>query len=81
VFAGVSDEDLLNYGIPSEWLEAYHSTEDTLFDLTDHLRAAQKRPLELATGGKPQIPQNINTDPFSSHPDAQRFRVLTNVKN
>ncbi len=50
--------------------------------LTDHLPAeAAEALLELATGGKPRVPQPaaVVTNPFD-HPDAQRrFRILTNV--
>ena len=38
LFAGISDDELLGYGIPTEWLKDIHyATEDTLFDLADHL--------------------------------------------
>ena len=84
LFAGVSDDDLLSYGIPAEWLKDVHyATEDTLFDLADHLpQEATEALLELATGGKPQrpIPVAVDINPFD-HPDAQRrFRVMSNVE-
>jgi hypothetical protein len=83
LFADVSDEYLLGYGVPSEWLKDVHdSTEDTILDLADHLpREAAEALLDLAIGIKPQIPQVISKDidPFD-HPDAQcRFRVMNNV--
>ncbi len=82
LFAAISAEDLLAYGVPPEWLDdAQAATEDTLFDLADHLpQEAAEALLELATGGKPQKPIAIpdDTDPFK-HPDAQRrFRVMSN---
>ena len=55
----------------------------TLLTLTDHLPAeAAEALLELATGGKPRVPQPavVAANPFE-HPDAQRrFRVMTNVE-
>jgi hypothetical protein len=83
-FAGMSDDDLLGYGLPAEWLiDIKKATEDTLLALTDHLPAeAAEALLELATGGKPRTPQPAVTtaNPFD-HPDAQRrFRVMANVE-
>jgi mRNA-degrading endonuclease RelE of RelBE toxin-antitoxin system len=56
IFAGTSDEDLLAYGVPSEWFgDVKRATEDTLLALADHLPAeAAEALLELATGGKPR---------------------------
>jgi UvrD-like helicase C-terminal domain/AAA domain len=84
LFAGISDDTLLAHGVPSEWLGAVgQATEDTLFDIADHLpQEAAEALLNLATGGTPAIPPSVpaTADPFS-HPDAQRrFRVLTNVE-
>jgi superfamily I DNA/RNA helicase len=84
LFAGMSDDELLGYGIPTEWLnDVKKSNEDTLLALTDHLPAeASEALLELATGGKPRITQPTATvvNPFE-HPDAQRrFRVMANVE-
>lgn len=84
VLGGVSDEELLGYGVPAEWLDdARSATEDSLLVLADHLPAeAAEALLELATGGKPRVPQPVlaATSPFD-HPDAQRrFRVMTNLE-
>lgn len=84
LFAKKSDEELLGYGVPPEWLEDVRAaTEDTLLALTDHLPAeAAEALLELATGGKPRVPEPAlaTVSPFE-HPDAQRrFRVMTNVE-
>jgi mRNA-degrading endonuclease RelE of RelBE toxin-antitoxin system/Rad3-related DNA helicase len=84
IFAGLSDDEILGYGIPAEWLkDVKEATEDTLLALTDHLPAeAAEALLELATGGKPRVAQLAATEanPFN-HPDAQRrFRVMTNVE-
>ena len=84
IFAGASDDELLSYGVPAEWLnDVKKATEDTLLTLADHLPAeAAEALLELATGGKPRVPQPavVAANPFD-HPDAQRrFRVMTNVE-
>src|SRR5438552_2025084 len=84
LFAGISDDQLLNYGVPTEWLnETREATEDTVLGLSDHLPAeAAEALLELATGGKPAVAPVIPSDvsPFA-HPDAQRrFRVMANVE-
>ena len=84
IFADISDDELLGYGVPAEWLDdVKKATEDTLLALTDHLPAeAAEALLELATGGKPRVPQPAvaAANPFD-HPDAQRrFRVMANVE-
>jgi mRNA-degrading endonuclease RelE of RelBE toxin-antitoxin system len=84
LFAGKSDDELLGYGVPAEWLnDVKQATEDTLLGLTDHLPAeAAEALLELATGGKPRMLHLATAleTPFD-HPDAQRrFRVMTNVE-
>ena len=84
VFTLTSDDELLGYGVPAEWLaDVKMATEDSLLALTAHLPAeAAEALLELATGGTPRIPKAAAaaSNPFD-HPDAQRrFRVLTNVE-
>ena len=83
LFDDVTDDDLIGFGMPAEWLDDVRgATEDTLFDLADHLPAeAAEALLELATGGTPCQPVHVASDfdPFE-HPDAQRrFRVMTDV--
>ena len=80
LFADKVDDELLGYGVPSDWLEdAKSATEDTLLELADHLPAeAAEALLELATGGTPPFPMLLpaTADAFS-HPDAERrFRVM-----
>ena len=84
IFSEMSDEELLGYGVPVDWLADVKSvTEDTLLDLTDHLPSeAAEALLELATGGKPRPPEPIivKANPFD-HPDAQRrFRTMTDIE-
>jgi hypothetical protein len=84
LFASTSDEELLGYGVPAEWLnDVRQATEDSLLLLADRLPGeAAEALLEVATGGKPRVVQPATpvTNPFD-HPDAQRrFRVMTNVE-
>ena len=84
LFAKKSDDELLGYGVPAEWLnDVRQATEDNLLLLAERLPAeAAEALLELATGGKPRVVQLVApvTNPFD-HPDAQRrFRVMTNVE-
>jgi len=80
LFARKSDEELLGYGVPPEWLaDVRLVTEDTYLELADHLPAeAAEALLELAVGGTPQtapVPAAV-LDPFD-HPDAmRRFRLM-----
>ncbi len=83
LFTGLSDEDLLGYGVPSAWLaDVRASDEDSLLGLADHLPSeAAEALLELATGGRPKRPLHaqVGADPFA-HPDAQRrFRLMTDA--
>jgi superfamily I DNA/RNA helicase len=81
--AAASDEQLLSYGVPTEWLsDVRQADEDGLLALAQHLPAeAAEAILELATGGTPRPAQPVAVaDPFT-HPDAQRrFRVMTSVE-
>jgi superfamily I DNA/RNA helicase/mRNA-degrading endonuclease RelE of RelBE toxin-antitoxin system len=84
LYAHLTDEILLGYGVPVEWLgDVRQATEDSILKLADHLPSeAAEALLELATGGTPKIPQPTPTgaNPFT-HPDAlRRFRVMNDVK-
>ena len=84
LFADVSEDALLAYGVPAEWLaDVLHANEDTLLELADHLPSeAAEALLDLATGVAPKIAKPVTggADPFT-HPDAQRrFRVMANVE-
>ena len=83
VLAAHSDDELLGYGVPAEWIsDVKAASGQALLALSEHLPAeAAEAVLELATGGKPRVapPVAAETSPFD-HPDAQRrFRVMTNV--
>jgi hypothetical protein len=84
LFPGITDEEFLTYGVPVDWLaDVRAATEDTLFDIAEHLpREAAEALLDLATGTKPQIAAVTapSVSPFE-HPDAQRrFRVMDDVE-
>lgn len=81
LLAEISDDQLLSYGVPADWLaDAKAVDEDTLFDLVERLpQEAGEALLELATGGVPQpaVATTVEDDPFE-HPDAERrFRLMT----
>ena len=82
--AGVVREDLLNYGVPDQWVDdCLAADEDGLLAIADRLPAeAAEALLTLATGGKPEpaVVAADSADPFE-HPDAlRRFRVLDNAE-
>lgn len=84
LFAMISDETLLGYGVPAEWLPDVRSaTEESVLDLAPHLPAeAAEALLDLATGATPKPPDRVpaGADPFA-HPDAlRRFCMMTNVE-
>jgi mRNA-degrading endonuclease RelE of RelBE toxin-antitoxin system len=69
IFADRSEDELLGYGVPPEWLkDVKAATEDTLLVVADHLPAeAAEALLELATGGKPRVfeaPKEIVSHPL-----------------
>ena len=83
LFAEKSDDELLGYGVPTEWLEdVRQADEDSLLTLAEHLpQEAAEALLELAVGGTPEVVMSIpaDADPFE-HPDAlRRFRVMSDV--
>jgi mRNA-degrading endonuclease RelE of RelBE toxin-antitoxin system len=84
LFATVSDDDLLGYGVPIEWLpEVRRANEDSILEIAGHLPAeAAEALLNLATGVTPPVAAYWITgaNPFA-HPDAlRRFRVMANVE-
>ncbi|MYA35518.1 MAG: AAA family ATPase [Gammaproteobacteria bacterium] len=83
LFADVSDEELLAYGVPSDWIQEIRkvTSDDEALDVAGHLpEEASEALLKIATGDKPPIPARVSADidPFE-HPDAKRrFRVMAN---
>lgn len=83
LFSNLRKFELMAFGVPEDWVnDVRNATEDTLFDIIEHLpQEAQEALLKLAVGEKPEPPAPApeDADPFK-HPDAQRrFRVLTNA--
>jgi superfamily I DNA/RNA helicase/mRNA-degrading endonuclease RelE of RelBE toxin-antitoxin system len=83
LFAQRTDDELLGYGVPAEWLaDVRAADEDGLMALAEHLpKEAAEALLELATGGSPAVAPvaPLGANPFD-HPDAQRrFRVMHDV--
>jgi mRNA-degrading endonuclease RelE of RelBE toxin-antitoxin system len=82
LFANLSEDQLLGYGVPPEWLgDVRNANEDSILELAGHLPSeAAEALLNLATGVTPQAihPVVAEANPFE-HPDAQRrFRVMNN---
>ena len=95
IFDHLSDDDLLGYGVPPEWLDDVRKAdEDSVLALVGHLPGEAAEALfELATGGTPApraVPVTEAVTPGQepptfavglSHPDAQRrFRVMSSVE-
>jgi hypothetical protein len=82
LFSDTTDDALLSYGVPAEWLDDVRAAdEDSLLFLAERLPAeAAEALLELATGGTPRMARAPAATPFD-HPDARRrFRVMANVE-
>ncbi len=83
-FKDYSNDDLLQWGVPTDWLDDVRQADETrLLNLADHLPSeAADALLELATGGTPDNPEPVASgeDPFA-HPDAQRrFQLIHSNK-
>jgi len=84
LFANLSDNKLLGYGVPSEWLSDVRSAnEDTLLELADHLPTeAAEALLDLATGATPVIARlpsvapSLRPDVSPQHPPMPPFRPV-----
>jgi hypothetical protein len=83
LFFHLSDDELLGYGVPPEWLNDVHqvTTEDEFLALAHHLPdEAAYALLQLATGDKPRVAERavVAASPFD-HPDAKRrFLMIAN---
>lgn len=83
LFDGIDDDQLLEYGVPPEWIcDVKGCDEDSILEVSDHLPAeAAEALLEIAVGGTPRVPVVTPQDsnPFD-HPDAQRrFRTMLDI--
>lgn len=84
LLASATDEELLAYGVPDEWLnDVRNASEDAILDIATHLPGeAAEAVLGLATGTKPAAAQQSapHADPFA-HPDAlRRFRTMSDIE-
>lgn len=83
-FKEYSDDDLLQWGVPTDWLnDVREADENQLLSIAGLLPSeAGDALLELATGGSPTKPEPVASgeDPFT-HPDAQRrFQLIHSDK-
>lgn len=85
-FAVLSDDDLLNVGVPRDWLNAVRSADEASVDglFTSLPDEAAEALLDFATGGRLQdhiaMRAGPGTDPFA-HPDAlRRFRAVEGIE-
>ena len=84
LFSDKSDDELLCYGIPSDWLSDVKSAdEDSILDLAVHLPAeAAEALMDLAVGKTPRVQYCADgkANPFD-HPDAKRrFRIIEDIE-
>jgi len=84
LFLKLSEEDLLNVGVPQDWVEdVRNASEDNFFDLADYIPdEAIEALMDYVVTGQIVVPGEAEpgSDPFA-HPDAQRrFRVMDNVE-
>src|SRR5262249_6429483 len=58
LFANLTEEELLGYGVPADWIaDVSAADEDSILDLADHLpQEASEALLEYATGGPKPAP-------------------------
>jgi mRNA-degrading endonuclease RelE of RelBE toxin-antitoxin system len=78
LFAGTSEDVLLGYGVPAEWLnDVRQATEESLLVLAGHLpEEAAEALLELATGGKPRSARLAGAIYYSRSVDAERSDLM-----
>ena len=77
LFAGLSEDALLDVGVPADWIAEVRSwTEERFYEIGDRLPAeASEALLDYAATGQLPTPQPATADPFV-HPDTLR-RVQT----
>ncbi len=83
-FVEKSDDELLCYGVPPEWLgDVKSADEDSLLDLSVHLpEEAAEALLDIATGRLPRAGYCASPKANAfEHPDAKRrFRMIKNIE-
>ena len=79
LFEDLTDSDLLDYGVPAEWLDdVRNANEDGLLELAEHLPGeAAEALLELAVGVTPQAaqPVGVSEDPVRYTEKISKARV------
>jgi hypothetical protein len=84
LFAATSDDELLCYGVPSDWLNDVKSAdEDSILDISTHLPVeAAEALLDIATGRTPHARYCASPKANAfDHPDAKRrFRIVKNIQ-
>ena len=74
IFASETDETLLSWGVPVDWLATVRqATDDTVLDIAGHLPdEAQEALLAAAVGERPILRMATASEAGYSHPDARR---------
>jgi hypothetical protein len=81
IFAKLQAADLLDVGVPEDWVSAVlDASEERFFDIANHLPAeAAEALLQYAASGRLEKPAPAEPVDAFAHPDAQRrFRVVEN---
>ncbi len=73
LFLGVSNDQLLEYGVPTDWIETVRAaTEDSILGIAAHLPGeAAEALLDLATGGRPRAPASGREEATALSPGVQ----------
>jgi len=83
IFADLTSDDLLEVGVPTDWVEdVLAADEDHFLQMASHLPAeAAEALLEYAATGQLKRPVAVPAEEAYSHPDTlRRFRVVENVE-
>ena len=84
LFLNLGADELLGIGVPEDWVdEVYKASEDSFFELAEHLPAEAVEALltYATTGALPTAAVIAGDEDLFAHPDAaRRFRLLENVE-
>lgn len=84
LFLNLTRDDLLDVGVPQDWLEDVHqASEDRFLEISDHIPAeAAEALMEYAVSGMLKRPEELAVEYVGfDHPDAQRrFRVMDDAE-